>query len=144
MLKLLQNTLIAAIYLLLVVAFCLSTTPLNHQEQPPAPPPVTTEAIQPPQPTFYYQEVTLTAYTASIEECGKSDGITASGVEATQGRTIAADHLPFGTLVEINGHVYTVEDRFGGGYSDKIDVYFEDYQEALEFGRQRKTAKIYL
>ena len=92
---------------------------------------------------FYYQEVTLTAYTASLEECGKTDGITASGAQVTQGRTIAADHLPFGTLVEIDGNIYTVEDRFGGDYTDKIDVYFENYEDAIEFGRQRKTVKIY-
>ena len=84
--------------------------------------------------TFYFQEVTLTAYTASVEECGKADGITASGTKATQGRTIAADHLPFGTHVEIDGHIYTVEDRFGGGYTDKIDIYF---------GRQQRVVRIY-
>lgn len=92
---------------------------------------------------FYYQEVTLTAYTASLEECGKTDGVTASGTQVTEGRTIAADHLPFGTIVEIDGNLYTVEDRFGGDYTDKIDVYFEDYEDAIEFGRQRKTVKIY-
>jgi len=89
------------------------------------------------------QLVELTAYTASVEECGKADGITASGTKATQGRTIAADHLPFGTLVEIDGRLYTVEDRFGGGYTNKIDVYFENYADAIEFGRQQKIVRVY-
>lgn len=93
--------------------------------------------------TFYFQEVTLTAYTASVEECGKADGITASGTKATQGRTIAADHLPFGTLVEIDGHIYTVEDRFGGGYKNKIDIYFDNYMDAINFGRQQRIVKVY-
>lgn len=93
--------------------------------------------------TFYFQEVTLTAYTASVEECGKADGITASGTKATQGRTIAADHLPFGTLVEINGHFYTVEDRFGGGYTNKIDIYFDNYADAINFGRQQRIVRVY-
>lgn len=93
--------------------------------------------------TFYFQEVTLTAYTASVEECGKADGITASGTKATQGRTIAADHLPFGTLVEIDGHIYTVEDRFGGGYTDKIDIYFDNYMAAINFGRQQRLVRVY-
>lgn len=92
---------------------------------------------------FYFQEVTLTAYTASVEECGKADGITASGTKATQGRTIAADHLPFGTLVEIDGHLYTVEDRFGGGYTNKIDIYFNEYADAINFGRQQRVVKVY-
>lgn len=93
--------------------------------------------------TFYFQEVTLTAYTASVEECGKADGIKASGTKATQGRTIAADHLPFGTHVEIDGHIYTVEDRFGGGYTDKIDIYFDNYMDAINFGRQQRVVRIY-
>lgn len=93
--------------------------------------------------SFYFQEVTLTAYTASFEECGKADGITASGTKATQGRTIAADHLPFGTLVEIDGHIYTVEDRFGGGYTDKIDIYFDNYMDAINFGRQQRVVRVY-
>lgn len=93
--------------------------------------------------TFYFQEVTLTAYTASVEECGKADGITASGTKATQGRTIAADHLPFGTHVEIDGHIYTVEDRFGGGYINKIDIYFDNYMDAINFGRQQRIVRVY-
>lgn len=93
--------------------------------------------------SFYFQDVTVTAYTASLEECGKTDGITASGIKATEGRTIAADHLPFGTKVEIDGHTYTVEDRFGGGYTNKIDVYFENYADAIEFGRQQKIVRVY-
>lgn len=93
--------------------------------------------------TFYFQEVTLTAYTASVEECGKADGITASGTKATQRRTIAADHLPFGTHVEIDGHIYTVEDRFGGGYTDKIDIYFDNYMDAINFGRQQRIVRVY-
>lgn len=89
------------------------------------------------------QLVELTAYTASVEECGKADGITASGTKATQGRTIAADHLPFGTLVEIDGHLYTVEDRFGGGYTNKIDIYFDNYLDAINFGRQQRVVRVY-
>lgn len=92
---------------------------------------------------FYFQDVTLTAYTASVEECGKTDGITASGTKATQGRTIAADHLPFGTHVEIDGHIYTVEDRFGGDYKNKIDIYFDNLEDALKFGKQQRIVKVY-
>ena len=92
---------------------------------------------------FYFQVVDMTAYTASFEECGKTDGITASGTKATEGRTIAADHLPFGTKVEIDGRLYTVEDRFGGGYSNKIDIFFNNYSDAINFGRQQKVVRIY-
>ena len=72
-----------------------------------------------------YFLVICTAYSASFDECGKTDGITASGNKAVEGETIAADDLPLGTKVEIEGHIYTVHDRFGGGYKGRIDIYKE-------------------
>ena len=84
----------------------------------------------------------VSAYTASVRECGKSDGITASGVKATEGRTVAADHLPFGTIVRINGQEYIVEDRFGGGYADRLDIYMEHEADAWHFGRQYLEVEI--
>ena len=76
-------------------------------------------------------------YTSAADECGgKDDGITASGTIATEGRTIACDHLPFGTKVLINGNEYIVEDRFGGGYTDRIDIYTETKEQAFKNGRQ--------
>ena len=89
------------------------------------------------------QSVTVTAYTASYEECGKADGITASGRQAVEGVTIAADHLPFGTMVEIDGHLYMVQDRFGAGYDDKIDIFMTDKTAAEKFGQQAKDIKVY-
>ena len=59
------------------------------------------------------------------------------------GRTIAMDGVPFGTLVEIDGHVYTVEDRFGGGYTDRIDIYMETKAEAFRWGRRWLEVKIF-
>ena len=78
----------------------------------------------------------VSAYTASVRECGKADGITASGVKARAGRTVASDDLPFGTVVRIKGREYVVEDRFGGGYRDRLDIFMEEEDEAWEFGRQ--------
>ena len=92
-----------------------------------------------------YREVVcnVSAYTASDDECGKGDGITASGRRATAGRTIAMDGVPFGTRVEIEGHTYIVEDRFGGGYSNRIDVFMNSKREAFQFGRKHIKVKIF-
>ena len=79
---------------------------------------------------------TVTAYTASYEECGKTDGITASGVKATENCTIACDFLKFGTQVKILGNTYIVEDRIGSGHPNKIDIFMVDRQKAIEFGHQ--------
>ena len=83
-----------------------------------------------------------TAYTASFDVCGKTDGITASGVKATAGRTVACDSLPFGTKVIINGRTYVVEDRFGGGHKNRIDIFMNSKKEALQYGRRKEYVTI--
>lgn len=104
----------------------------------------TCKAIQETQQAkFYTEEVIITYYTASDEECGNENGITASGTVAVEGRTIAADHLPFGTVVEIDGVQYVVEDRFGAGHTNKIDVYVENKDKAIKLGKRKIEVKIY-
>ncbi len=87
----------------------------------------------------------LTAYCPCPICCGSYSNMTnpttASGTTATAGRTIAADTsvLPFGTKVVIDGQVYTVEDRGGAIKGNRIDVFFNSHQEAIEFGRRVAT-----
>ena len=81
----------------------------------------------------------VTAYTASLEECGKTDGITASGKPVKELHTIAAGpSIPFGTKIYIPEFMKTfvVEDR-GGAITDRhLDVYMEKVKDAREFGRK--------
>lgn len=80
----------------------------------------------------------LTAYCACSKCCGKSDGITASGTIATQGRTVAVDPsvIPFGTTLVINGNTYIAEDSGGAIGGSRIDIFFNNHQDALNFGVQ--------
>ena len=94
-------------------------------------------------------EFKLTAYCPCEKCCGKAKndplyGITAYGYTATAGRTIAVDPrvIPIGTEVIINGHTYVAEDVGGAIKENRIDIYFETHQEALEFGVQ--TALVYI
>ena len=82
----------------------------------------------------------LTAYCACKKCCGKTDGITASGVKAVEGVTVAADTrvLPFGTKIIIDDHEYIVQDRGGAIKGNRIDVYFDSHYDALKFGVQYK------
>lgn len=57
---------------------------------------------------------------------------TASGAYPVSGRTVAMANLPFGTKVEINGQIYTVEDR--GVPSGCVDIYVDSHSEALNSG----------
>lgn len=94
-------------------------------------------------PKYRVEEAIITYYTASDDECGKADGITASGRVAREGRTVAADHLPIGTIIEIEGVQYVVEDRFGGGYNNKIDIYTSSRDHAIKQGKRKVNVKIY-
>ena len=101
-------------------------------------------------------EYTITAYCPCEICCGiwaknrptSEDGkllvYTASGDIAVEGVTIAADTniLPFGTEVIIDGNKYIVQDRGRVIKNNRIDVYFENHQDALEFGVQYKEVFI--
>ena len=88
---------------------------------------------------------TITAYCHCAKCCGKSNGITASGVKAVEGVTIAADTkvLPFGTKVYIEGiGERIVQDRGGAIKGNRIDIYFNTHEKALQYGRQTKEVTI--
>ena len=110
----------------------------------PSTPEITSESKQetrPSKPKTREVVANVSAYTASVEECGKDDGITASGVPVQEGH-IAADDLPFGTKVIIEGRTYTVTDRFGGGYRNRIDIFMPSRASAERFGRKHITVYI--
>lgn len=82
----------------------------------------------------------ITAYCPCTACCGKSDGITSTGVKATANRTIAVDPkiIPYGSIVKIGGAEYVAEDCGGAIKGNRIDIYFDTHAEALEFGIQHK------
>jgi len=102
--------------------------------------------ISEPITTQKYTEVvaTLTAYCPCKRCCGKTDGITASGTQATAGRTVAVDNsiIPYGTEIIIDGHSYIAEDCGAAVKGYTIDIFFDTHEEALSFGKQTKTVYI--
>lgn len=94
---------------------------------------------------------TITAYTAGYESTQKQPGepgygITATGTQVQEGRTIAADWnvLPPGTVVQIEGLPgnYVVEDRGGAVNGQHIDLYVADLDRAQAWGRQTRHVTI--
>lgn len=75
-----------------------------------------------------------------LDENGNPIVYTANQSIAKQGVTVAADTnvLPFGTVLLIDGHEYIVQDRGGSIKENRIDIYFESHEEALQFGVQYK------
>lgn len=81
----------------------------------------------------------LTAYCPCEKCCGEwADGITYMGTVATAGRTVAVDPsvIPLGSIVRINGHDYIAEDIGGAIKQNRVDIFFDTHQEALQFGVQ--------
>lgn len=77
----------------------------------------------------------ITAYCPCAKCCGKTTGRTASGTQATAGRTVAApSKFAFGTKLNIGGHIYTVEDRGGAIQGNRIDIFVGSHAEALQWG----------
>lgn len=83
-------------------------------------------------------DVKITAYCPCSTCCGKwANGITATGVIAQEGRTVAVDPsvIPLGSEVEINGVIYIAEDT--GVHGNAIDLFMNSHQTALQWGVQR-------
>lgn len=94
----------------------------------------------------------VTAYDLSFQSCNKHPnhpeyGITASGKHVTEWQTVAAwTDIPFGTKVYVphfkdkpNKGIFTVEDRGGAIKEGMLDVYMADYDECMEFGREKEA-----
>lgn len=95
-------------------------------------------AVEEPEPESL-GEFKLTAYCPCEKCCGEwADGITYTGTVATEGRTVAVDPnvIPLGSTVRINGHDYIAEDIGGAIKENRVDVFFDTHQAALQFGVQ--------
>ena len=92
----------------------------------------------------------ITAYCTCVECCGiwsqdhpSRQGtdyvqLTKSGTVPTEGRTVAVDPdvIPLGSAVFINGVCYIAEDTGSAIKGNVVDIYFDDHNEAKQFGRQ--------
>ncbi len=87
--------------------------------------------------------VSITAYSSTPDQTDDSPFITARGTYVRDG-IVAANFLPFGTKIKIpelfGDKIFVVEDRMNSRYWHKVDVWFPERHDALEFGI--KTAKI--
>ncbi|MEK9151133.1 MAG: 3D domain-containing protein [Patescibacteria group bacterium] len=88
--------------------------------------------------------INASAYTAAADECGKSDGITASGLKVEEKRTLACPPaFPFGTKISIEGvGELRCEDRGGAIKGNHFDIYVETKTEAFAFGRRNLVAEV--
>lgn len=139
-----------AVLLILVAALTVKTTGQPYTGEPPVVDDKLLSEDKPAEGSAVLDigeplgEFQLTAYCPCMKCCGKTDGITATGTTATEGRTIAVDSrvIPYGSTVTIyfadgTSHTYTAEDCGGSIKENRIDVFFDNHQTALQFGVQR-------
>ncbi|WP_233269473.1 3D domain-containing protein [Alteribacillus sp. YIM 98480] len=89
--------------------------------------------------------VSSTAYTANCSGCS---GITATGInlKANPDKKVISvdpDVIPLGTEVHVEGYGTAVAGDTGGAIKgNKIDVFFSDRSEALQWGNKKVNIKI--
>lgn len=97
------------------------------------------EAVQPEsQPEFtYLGELEVAAYSSDGKE------LTYSGELPVKGHTAAGALSVFkiGDTVLIDGDTYVIEDKVDEAASEKLRIYFDSHDEAMQFGR--KTCAVY-
>ena len=119
---------------LLMITISLPTQTVEVVQEPPV------VVVQEPQ-MIDLGEFKITAYCPCSKCCGQwANGITSTGVTAQANRTIAVDPnvIPYGTKVLIDGKEYVAEDCGGAIKGNRIDIYFDTHQEALQWGVKYK------
>lgn len=97
-----------------------------------------------PETNYKAITVTATAYCPCAECSGGWGSRTSTGKTATAGRTIAVDPsiIPYGTGVIIDGVTYIAEDCGGAIKGNRVDIFFNNHEEATSYGRRVVTAYI--
>lgn len=94
------------------------------------------------------EDCVVSHYDCCVACCGKDDGITASGVRATPGVTVAVDPavIPLGSDVLVDYgdgeiHYYRADDVGGAVQGNHIDLCVESHELANQLGM--RTATVY-
>ena len=82
-------------------------------------------------------QFTITYYWPGEDRYG---ALTSTGIQATEGMTVAVDHaiIPYGSKIKIDGKVYIAQDCGGAIKGNKIDVFVESPK------MQKYTTEIYI
>ncbi|WP_349409716.1 peptidoglycan-binding protein [Pseudalkalibacillus sp. SCS-8] len=97
------------------------------------------EAEEAPEAEGKTMTMEATAYTANCDGCS---GVTATGIDLNENpdqKVIAVDPnvIPLGTEVYVEGYGRAIAGDTGGAINgDRIDIYMQSKQQAIEFGRQ--------
>ena len=80
----------------------------------------------------------VTAYSSTVDQCDSTPFITANGERVDEGTIACPRYIPFGTIVKIDGKIYTCNDRMAIKHAHRFDIWFALREEAIDFGKQIK------
>ncbi len=99
-----------------------------------------------PKPAIAVRYMTLSAYNSFENQCDASPYSTAIGSLTRDGVVAASPNLPIGARVrfpdQFGDKEFRVEDRMNTRYQNNIDIWMEDYKDAVKFGRRYAKIEI--
>lgn len=101
--------------------------------------PTTIEIVNPPpEPTM----AIVTAYSSTENQTDSTPFLTASQKRVQKGFIACPRHLPFGTIVELDGREYNCQDRMNIRYTNRYDVWMESEESAKKWGIKKLEVKL--
>jgi 3D (Asp-Asp-Asp) domain-containing protein len=94
------------------------------------------------------KELTLTAYSPTVKECGPNPTVTASMTKVRPGIVAVSRDLfdqgwVFGKKVYVKGHgVFEIADLMSRRHTERIDIFFPSTKDARRFGVQQATVAL--
>ncbi len=119
--------------------------PETKPEQTPAPTPAPVKKIAVKTAPLATYVVMASAYSSTLDQTDSTPFTTAWGTQVRDG-IIAANFLPLGTTIKIpelyGDKIFVVEDRMNRRYTYKIDVWFPERGQAMEFGNKKVKIEV--
>jgi len=104
------------------------------------------EQLHAAKPAVAVMYMTLSAYNSLENQTDGSPYSTAIGSLTRDGVVAASPNLPIGTRVrfpdQFGDKEFRVEDRMNTRYQNNIDIWMEDYSDAMKFGRRYAKIEI--
>lgn len=92
-------------------------------------------------------QVSMTAYNSLPEQTDSNPFETAMGTTTRHG-IVAMNGIPLGTYIKIpelyGDEIFIVEDRMNARYTNRVDIWMENYSDARQFGvKHNVTIEVY-
>lgn len=131
---------------ILILAALLIVQPLlwSVREMVRLMPPQTTRFVGPPVPPPLFIPVTITGYSSTMAQTDSTPFTTAWNTSVRDGmiamsRDLLRQYTPnapyaYGDSVIVDGRTYVVEDTMNRRWQRRVDIWFPNKRQALEFG----------